>query len=179
MQQNHVEHVPGPQRNNWAEHVAFILMLVQTPPDIPIRVYTDSKNVIHTYCHWVTQQKALDWRCANGDVIRYAVDLLTKREASVEFCRVKGHAGDPGNEAADLLVKQGATKLVPFTLPPISTVLSFPPSLSTAMLSTPTVKVFTSLPECPVPKQDEEEEIDVPDAFLPQSQTLPILLHGR
>ncbi len=39
------------------------------------------------------------------------------------------------------------------------------------MLSTPTVKVFTSLPECPVPKPDEEEEIDVPDAFLPRSQT--------
>ncbi|PBK69041.1 hypothetical protein ARMSODRAFT_1036427, partial [Armillaria solidipes] len=88
-------------------------MLLQTPPDVPIRVYTDSENVIHTYCHWIAQRKSLDWRCANGDVIAYAVDLLRKRDSAVEFCWVKGHSGEVGNEAADLLAKEGATKPVP------------------------------------------------------------------
>ncbi|KAK0432299.1 ribonuclease H-like domain-containing protein, partial [Armillaria borealis] len=107
---NRAERIPGPQTNNRAEHVALILALLQCPPDLPLRVYTDSENVIHTYCHWIHRRMAMGWKCANADVIQYAVDIIAKRTAEIEFCWVKGHSESVGNDAADALVKEGAGK---------------------------------------------------------------------
>ena len=52
---------------------------------------------------------------ANKDLIQETVALkivLTKlikiKLGNLEFVHVKGHAGDPGNEAADRLANQGA-----------------------------------------------------------------------
>ncbi|KAK0429806.1 ribonuclease H-like domain-containing protein, partial [Armillaria borealis] len=105
---NRAERIPGPQTNNRAEHVALIIALLQCPPDLPLRVYTDSENVIHTYCHWIQRRIAMGWKCVNADVIQYAMDLIVKRTASVYFCWVKGHSENTGNDAADALAKEGA-----------------------------------------------------------------------
>ncbi|KAK0505564.1 ribonuclease H-like domain-containing protein, partial [Armillaria luteobubalina] len=106
---NRSERVPGPQTNNRAEHVALIIALLQSPPDLLLRLYTDSENVIHTYCHWIHWQIAMGWKCANADVIQYGMDLIVKRTACIEFCWVKGHSGNTSNDAADALAKKGAS----------------------------------------------------------------------
>ncbi|KAK0188414.1 hypothetical protein F5146DRAFT_1055136, partial [Armillaria mellea] len=60
---NRSERVPGLQSNNRAEHLALIVLLLQTPPDLPLFVSTDSENVIRTYCHWAPCFSALGWSC--------------------------------------------------------------------------------------------------------------------
>ncbi|KAK0221324.1 ribonuclease H-like domain-containing protein, partial [Armillaria fumosa] len=105
---NHAERVPGPQTNNRAEHVALIIALLWCPPDLPVRVYMDSENVIHTYCHWIHWWIATGWKCANVDVIQYGMDLIVKRMACIEFCWVKGHSGNTGNDVVDALAREGA-----------------------------------------------------------------------
>ncbi|KAF9033047.1 ribonuclease H-like protein, partial [Hymenopellis radicata] len=100
--------VSGPQKNNRAEHLAVVIALLSAAPDLPLEIYTDSENVIHTYCHWAPRLAQTGWVCANADLIRYGVELLQRRTARVEFLWVKGHSGDTGNDAADALARQGA-----------------------------------------------------------------------
>ncbi|KAK0487736.1 ribonuclease H-like domain-containing protein, partial [Armillaria novae-zelandiae] len=107
---NRAERVPGPQTNNRAEHVAFIIALLLCPPDLPVRVYTDSENVVHTYCHWIHRRITMGWKCANANIIQYRMHLIVKRTASIEFCWVKGHSRNMGNDAADALAKEGTMK---------------------------------------------------------------------
>ncbi|KAL1657975.1 ribonuclease H-like domain-containing protein, partial [Schizophyllum commune] len=102
--------VPGAQTNNRGEHLAFILALLSTAPDVPLTVYCDSELVIRTYCHWARRFEQCGWICANADLIRYAVTLLQRRSRPVEFRWVKGHSGNKGNEAADVLAKDGAAR---------------------------------------------------------------------
>ncbi|TRM60879.1 ribonuclease H-like domain-containing protein, partial [Schizophyllum amplum] len=100
--------VPGKQTNNRGEHLGLILALLATQPDVPLVVYSDSENVIHTYCHWARGYEQTGWRCANADLIVYAVTLLQRRPAGVEFRWIKGHSGNAGKDAADTMARRAA-----------------------------------------------------------------------
>ncbi|KAL1747692.1 ribonuclease H-like domain-containing protein, partial [Schizophyllum fasciatum] len=105
---NAMARVPGPQTNNRGEHLAAILALLAVHPRTPLIIYADSELVIHSYCHWARKFEQEGWTCANSDLVQYAVDLLRRRGAPVFFRWVKGHSGDKGNDAADMLAKEGA-----------------------------------------------------------------------
>ncbi|KAJ6499692.1 hypothetical protein C8R47DRAFT_1258963, partial [Mycena vitilis] len=49
----------------------------------------------------------------NGALIRTTVSKIRKRKAKTTLTWVEGHAGDPGNDAADKLADEGSAKAVP------------------------------------------------------------------
>ncbi len=76
-------------------------------PSIPITIISDSKYVVDGFTVWRPNWKLKNWRTAdkkpvkNQELWRHLEFVAT--ELSLSFQWVKGHAGDPDNEAADAL----------------------------------------------------------------------------
>lgn len=88
--------VPGLQTNNRAEVWALILALRATQG--PIEIRSDSK--------WAICCTTKVWKATkNLDLMQIIWELCANR--SVTFTHIKGHSGEPGNEAADALATQG------------------------------------------------------------------------
>lgn len=85
-------------------------------------IHSDSKYAIQSINEWSSNWAKNGWKnskgepVANKDLIQETVALKNninktyqdKNWGNLEFVHVKGHAGDPGNEAADRLANQGA-----------------------------------------------------------------------
>lgn len=102
--------VPGGQTNNRGELWAVLQACMATPPERPLRVFTDSEHVIHTLCHWAAAYAMTGWPCANADLIVPTVNLLAARPAATRFDWVPAHSGNVLNDEADKLAKLGASK---------------------------------------------------------------------
>ena len=80
--------------------------------DEVIELYTDSNYLRQGITEWIHKWKLNNWRTAakkpvaNRQLWIEISDLNEKM--NVEWHWVKGHAGDPGNERADLLANLGA-----------------------------------------------------------------------
>ena len=76
-----------------------------------IELYTDSNYLRQGITEWIHNWKKNNWRTAakkpvaNRELWIQISDLNEKM--NVEWHWVKGHAGDPGNERADLLANLG------------------------------------------------------------------------
>jgi ribonuclease HI len=92
----------GATTNNRAELLAVRIALegLAAHSHESITIHTDSQNVIG----WVTGAFRVN---ANGDLVREIQDCL-REFASVSFAKVRGHSGDPNNEAADRLAQHAA-----------------------------------------------------------------------
>ena len=86
----------GLATNNIAELKAIeagLLALKKT--DLPVRIYTDSK-----YAYGVL---TLGWKAkANSELVQ-SIKKTMKKFKNLKIVKVKGHAGDEGNERADFL----------------------------------------------------------------------------
>ena len=108
-------HNDEPQTNNRAEMRACMTALAQHPTD-SLEVRTDSVYCIDGITKWLPNWKRNGWRkqdntpIANLDLWKEFDLLLQQRPATacVKFTHVRGHAGEPGNEAADKLAVAGA-----------------------------------------------------------------------
>lgn len=72
---NRAERVPGAQTNTRGELLAVLLAIQDADPRRKLVIYSDSEGVIRTYCYWVENFADQGWRCANADLIRYALFL--------------------------------------------------------------------------------------------------------
>jgi ribonuclease HI len=112
------EALEGPlQTNQRAELTAILraLQLVHKTQDIEI--ITDSNYSINCSTVWYKTWYKNGWKTStNGEVvnkdivvdIRKLIDRRDAAGASTDFTWIKGHANDPGNEAADKLAVAGA-----------------------------------------------------------------------
>lgn len=97
--------------NNRMELTAVIRALEALNRTCHAKVFTDSVYVQKGMTEWITGWKARNWRTAekkpvkNDDLWR-VLDVLAQQH-TVEWVWVKGHAGDAGNERADLLANKG------------------------------------------------------------------------
>ena len=102
--------------NNRMEMTAVIEALSALKRPCDVALYIDSKYVLQGMTEWLPGWKAKGWKTAAKQPVKN-VDLWQKLDAlvntgghTIEWCWVKGHAGDPGNERADALANMGVLK---------------------------------------------------------------------
>jgi ribonuclease HI len=97
--------------NNRMELTAVIEGLAALKNRSKVRVYTDSQYVQKGISEWIHNWKRRGWRTADRKPVKNE-DLWRKldeiaRGHHVEWHWVKGHAGHPENERADVLANRG------------------------------------------------------------------------
>ncbi|MEL6368666.1 MAG: ribonuclease HI [Pseudomonadota bacterium] len=102
--------------NNRMELTAAIEALRALRRRCVVDLYTDSTYVREGITKWLTKWKARGWKTAAKKPVKnqdlwMALDEMTGNH-EVRWHWVKGHAGDPGNEAADMLANQGLDALL-------------------------------------------------------------------
>ncbi|EPQ50508.1 RnaseH-domain-containing protein, partial [Gloeophyllum trabeum ATCC 11539] len=104
--------VPGPDQSNQAGELTAILVALQTIPTFrPITFITDSMYVIEGLTRHLGTWEDQGWiNIENSTLFHATAYHLRIRSATTAFQWVKGHNGDPGNEAADALAREGAEK---------------------------------------------------------------------
>jgi|TARA_B110000196_G_C20778474_1_gene489922 ribonuclease HI len=97
--------------NNRMEMLAAIAALEALKRPCWVNLYTDSVYLRDGITKWIVNWKRNGWKTAARKPVKN-VDLWQRLEAAIERHQitwhwVKGHAGHPGNEAADALARQG------------------------------------------------------------------------
>lgn len=102
--------------NNRMELTAVIRALEALKRSCHARVFTDSVYVQKGMLEWLAGWKTRNWRTAdkkpvkNEDLWRQ-LDALAQQH-TVEWVWVKGHAGNAGNERADMLANRGVEQVL-------------------------------------------------------------------
>jgi ribonuclease HI len=97
--------------NNRMELMAVIRALEALKRPCEVKVFTDSVYVMKGISEWIIGWKTRNWRTAdkkpvkNDDLWRMLDSLV--QQHTVEWVWVKGHAGNIGNERADMLANKG------------------------------------------------------------------------
>lgn len=113
-----------PPRHGWGSdgtttnqrmEMTAVIDALNTIPERPIMVVTDSRYVIDGATSWVKGWVKRGWRVGNGDPVKNR-DLWEQihehvSRGDVSFRWVKGHAGHRLNEAADALAVRGRLAL--------------------------------------------------------------------
>jgi ribonuclease HI len=103
--------------NNRMELMAVIQALEALKRPCVIDLWLDSQYVRQGITTWIHGWKAKGWKTANKQPVKNA-DLWRRLDAlvhdgvhDIRWHWVKGHAGDPGNEAADALANRGVASV--------------------------------------------------------------------
>ncbi|TXF11238.1 ribonuclease HI [Pelomicrobium methylotrophicum] len=102
--------------NNRMELTAVIRALEALKRPTRVRLHTDSSYVQQGITRWIHDWKKRGWKTAgkrpvkNEDLWRRLAELTEQHE--IEWIWVRGHAGDPGNEAADRLANRGVQSVL-------------------------------------------------------------------
>jgi ribonuclease HI len=97
--------------NNRMELMAVIQGLQALKKPAHIKIYTDSSYVQKGMTEWIKGWKQKQWRTAdkkpvkNADLWQMLDDLASPH--TIDWIWVRGHAGNLGNERADVLANQG------------------------------------------------------------------------
>ena len=102
--------------NNQMELSAAIEGLAILKEPCNVEVFTDSKYVMDGITQWIQNWKKNNWRTAakkdvkNKELWQKLDKLIAQHQ--VQWRWVKGHSGDAGNEAADLLANKGIDSIL-------------------------------------------------------------------
>ncbi|KAJ2499070.1 hypothetical protein GGH96_003803 [Coemansia sp. RSA 1972] len=109
--------IGGRQTNQRAELMAIRRAIESVPKSRKtLYICTDSKYSIKCLSYWYKKWVKNNWVGSTGasvenrDIIEPTLELIRARRGRVRFIHVRGHAGIPGNEAADKLAVAGAFK---------------------------------------------------------------------
>ncbi|MDG1961268.1 MAG: ribonuclease HI [SAR86 cluster bacterium] len=102
--------------NNQMELSAAIEGLSILTEPCNVEIFTDSKYVMDGITQWIQNWKKNNWRTAakkdvkNKELWQKLDQLIVQHQ--VQWHWVKGHSGDAGNEAADLLANKGIDSIL-------------------------------------------------------------------
>ena len=102
--------------NNRMELTAVIEGLNALKRTCAVELYTDSTYVMQGLNEWMPNWKARGWKTASRKPVKnqdlwQALDAACQRH-QINWHWVKGHAGNPGNEAADRLANRGIDEMM-------------------------------------------------------------------
>ena len=102
--------------NNRMELTAAIEALRALRRPVQARLFTDSRYVCTGVSEWLPQWKQRGWKTADRKPVKN-VDLWQALEAAaaphrIEWLWVRGHAGNPGNEAVDALANAAIDQML-------------------------------------------------------------------
>jgi len=101
--------------NNRMELTAAIQALETLKRSCDVQLYTDSNYVRQGITQWLARWKRNGWQTAAKKAVKNA-DLWQRLDAAcarhnMQWHWVKGHSGNPGNEAADTLANRGIDEM--------------------------------------------------------------------
>lgn len=101
--------------NNRMELMAAIMGLMALNRPCRVDLYTDSQYLRLGMTEWLSQWKAKGWRNSKKEPVKNAdlwqqLDELAQQH-QITWHWVKGHAGHPENERADILANQAIDEL--------------------------------------------------------------------
>ena len=102
--------------NNQMELSAAIEGLAVLKEPCNVELFTDSKYVMDGITQWIQNWKKNNWRTAakkdvkNKELWQKLDKLIAQHQ--VQWRWVRGHSGDAGNEAADLLANKGIDSIL-------------------------------------------------------------------
>ena len=102
--------------NNQMELAAAIEGLASLKEACNVELFTDSKYVMDGITQWIQNWKKNNWKTAakkdvkNKELWQTLDQLIAQHQ--VQWHWVKGHSGDAGNEAADLLANKGIDSIL-------------------------------------------------------------------
>ena len=101
----------GNTTNNRMELTAAVAALETLKRTCKVHLHTDSTYLRDGMTSWIHNWKRNGWRTTAKKPVKN-VDLWQRLDEAIqshdiEWHWIKGHAGDPGNEAADALARQG------------------------------------------------------------------------
>ena len=102
--------------NNQMELAAAIEGLASLKEACNVELFTDSKYVMDGITQWIQNWKKNNWKTAakkdvkNKELWQTLDQLIAQHQ--VQWHWVKGHSGDAGNEAADLLANKGIDSII-------------------------------------------------------------------
>ena len=110
----HEKELKGGERNttnNRMELTAAIAALETLKHTCKVHLHTDSTYLRDGMTSWIHNWKRNGWRTTAKKPVKN-VDLWQRLDEAIqshdiEWHWIKGHTGDPGNEAADALARQG------------------------------------------------------------------------
>ncbi|MCY3604129.1 MAG: ribonuclease HI [Gammaproteobacteria bacterium] len=116
---NHEREISGAEphtTNNRMELTAALRALEALKRPCRVVLHTDSTYVQKGMKGWLDNWKRNGWKTANKKPVRNEdlwrdLDKICARH-SVEWRWVRGHAGNPGNERADMLAREAMNSLV-------------------------------------------------------------------
>ena len=103
--------------NNRMEMTAALMALRAIKRSSDVVLHTDSTYLKDGVTSWMPKWKTNGWKTAakkpvkNADLWRALDEAMTRH--TIDWRWVKGHAGDPGNERADELARQGMAPYLP------------------------------------------------------------------
>ena len=101
--------------NNRMELMAAIKGLEQLKRPCSVDLYTDSVYVRDGITKWIHGWQKNNWRTSNKKPVKnedlWKILWTLTQKHNVTWHWVKGHAGNPDNERADELARQGAQEL--------------------------------------------------------------------
>ncbi len=102
--------------NNRMEMTAVIRALESLKRNSNVKIYTDSVYVQKGMTEWLRGWKGRNWRTADKKPVKNedlwkVLDALAQLH-QIEWIWVKGHAGNAGNERADVLANEGVAALL-------------------------------------------------------------------
>jgi ribonuclease HI len=107
-----VPHALGPS-NQVGEMLAIKEAMEAAPPDVPLKIFSDSKYAIDGLTKNLQRWQDEGFHTiANGDIIALTVAKIRERKAPTKLAWVKGHSGMAGNEEADRLAGEGSREPV-------------------------------------------------------------------
>lgn len=114
---NQSEPVEGRPTNNSGEIQAAIKAIenAEMYNIKKLKIFTDSQFLINAACLWIKNWKKSGWKLSTGKSVVNQKDFkrldeLLNKEIIVQFCYIPAHQGFHGNEEADKLAKEGASR---------------------------------------------------------------------